>query len=57
LTFSASTAGTYVVQFKEELNESAWSNLEEITAIESGLQNAVDPANAAHRFYRVVSKQ
>lgn len=57
LTFSASATGTYVVQFKDELSESLWSNLDEITVMASGLQNAVDPTNADHRFYRVISKQ
>jgi hypothetical protein len=57
LTFSAPAAGTYVVQFKNELSESFWSNLVEITVMASGLQDAVDPTNADHRFYRVISKQ
>jgi hypothetical protein len=57
LTVSVSAAGRYVVQFKDNLSESSWSDLEEITAVAGGVQKVFDLASAEYRFYRVVSKQ
>jgi hypothetical protein len=53
ITWSAENARTYRVQYKDDLNASAWSDLSDITASSPVASTTEVIGTASQRFYRI----
>jgi len=53
ITWSAENARTYRVQYKDDLNASAWSNLSDVTASSPVASTTEVIGAGSQRFYRI----
>jgi hypothetical protein len=56
IAWSAETGKTYRIQFKDELNASAWSDLGDVIAAGPLASQAIPRGAIPQRFYRIVAR-